>query len=112
MPLRHRARLLTILLAAIQFIAPAVIAVADGAFAKQVRDPGRHVESSGGEECSPPHSADCTVCRYLSGDGSDLSPATPSFISGLANVATAAADDFHGTALRGSTRSRAPPVTV
>lgn len=68
MTLSRSMRFLTLLLAAIQFAAPALVSVADGAFAKQVRDPGMHVESTGSTDCTPPHASDCTVCRFLSGN--------------------------------------------
>ena len=77
MPLSRFARFLTLMLAAIQFAAPAFVSVADGAFAKQVRDPGMHVEETGSTECTPPHAADCMVCRFLSGSvGRTEAPAT------------------------------------
>ena len=68
MLLRRHVRLLTLVLAAMNFVAPAVVSVADGAFAMAVRDSAMHVEANGGNECTPPHSTDCTVCRYLSGN--------------------------------------------
>ena len=76
MLLSRTARFLTLLLAAMQFAAPAVVSVADGAFAKSVRDPSMHVEANGDNECTPPHSADCTMCRYLS-DASGEAPGHP-----------------------------------
>jgi hypothetical protein len=77
MALPRSARFLTLVLAAIQFAAPAFVSVADGAFAKLVRDPGVHVEATGGTDCSPPHAADCAVCRFISCNvGEVFTPAT------------------------------------
>jgi hypothetical protein len=59
------ARLMMLLLAAIQFAAPAVTSVADGIFANQVVDARAHIEDQPTSDCEPPHSADCTVCRFL-----------------------------------------------
>ena len=110
MTLPRYARFLTLLLAAIQFAAPAVVSVADGAFSKIVRDPGVHVESSGDTECTPPHGADCGVCRYLTsgstgpvGRGGDL----PEAETRSRFIATS---QLHGAIVRGATQSRAPPA--
>ena len=59
------ARLLTLILAAIQFATPGVASLAEGSFARRVVDPKAHVEEHGGKDCIPPHAADCAVCRYL-----------------------------------------------
>jgi hypothetical protein len=58
-------RLVTLVLAAIQFAAPAVTSVAEGAYSRRVIDPSAHVEEHGQKDCVPPHAADCAVCRYL-----------------------------------------------
>jgi hypothetical protein len=59
------ARLLTLVLAAIQFATPAIASVAEGDFARRVVDPRAHVEEHGQKDCVPPHGADCAICRYL-----------------------------------------------
>jgi hypothetical protein len=59
------AHLMMLLLAAIQLAAPAVTSVADGIFATQVVDATAHIEDQPTSDCEPPHSADCTVCRFL-----------------------------------------------
>ena len=59
------ARILILLLAAIQFAAPAAASVAEGNFARRGVDPRAHVEEHGQKDCAPPHSADCAICRYL-----------------------------------------------
>jgi hypothetical protein len=105
-------RILTILLAAIQFAAPGIVAVADGAFAKQVRDPGSHVESAGGEQCTPPHAADCTVCRFLSDNSADIAPAIASPAVRGTTVTPAGPNRLDGTVRNGDVRSRAPPALV
>jgi hypothetical protein len=110
MLLSRSARFLTLLLAAMQFAAPAVVSVVDGAFAKSVRDPVMHVEANGDNECTPPHTADCTVCRYLSGNGAGVPERVAELIaiagsSFVPDVALSA-----GTIVSGQQRSRAPPT--
>lgn len=102
-------RLLTLLLAAIQFAMPAFVSVSDGAFAKLVRDQGSHVESSGDSECVPPHQADCTVCRYLSDHGSDT-PGRASLIASDSRAPHASSAVPHGSFVDELARSRAPPA--
>jgi hypothetical protein len=67
-------RFLTMVLAAIQFAAPAVVSVADGIVSHRVVDPRTHVEDHAQRDCVPPHSADCAACRYLA-DNSGIVPA-------------------------------------
>jgi len=109
MPLPRYARFLTLVLAAIQFAAPALVSVADGAFAKLVRDPGMHLESTGDNTCTPPHVADCTSCRFLSGTGAGAaerpSEACPTEIV----LASDTAGVESGAMISAATRSRAPP---
>ena len=109
MPLPRLTRFLTLLFAAIQLAAPAVVSVADGAYSRLVREPVTHVESSGGDECIPPHAADCTVCRYLS----DGRPGSTSSVD-AAVIADAASAPMATTLVvatndRAPTQSRAPP---
>src|SRR5260221_992407 len=68
-------RLLTLLLAAMQFAVPAVVSVVDGDGARAGRPLGTHVEEFGQNQCKPPHSADCAICRFLSTAHSQ--PGTP-----------------------------------
>jgi hypothetical protein len=103
-------RFLTLLLAAIQFAMPAAVSVAEGALSRMVVDPVAHVESAGGDECTPPHSADCVVCRYLSGSGAPTPEPTPAFMVGAADPARALLPQLHGAAPVGPARSRAPPA--
>jgi hypothetical protein len=110
MPLSRFARALTLMLAAIQFAGPAFASVADGAFAKLVRDPGVHVEASGDNECTPPHAADCGVCRFLDGSRSG---APDRVVDTRPLVATAAIEekvDAIAVIAAGTARSRAPPA--
>jgi hypothetical protein len=74
------ARVMMLLLAAIQFAAPAVTSVADGIFANRVVDPRAHVEELPTSDCEPPHSADCTVCRYLVDHTGTVPPATSAIV--------------------------------
>ena len=71
MQLSRFTRLITLLLAAIQFAAPAVASVAEGAFLRRVADPQSHVEQFGQNDCTPAHPADCAICRFLSGNAGE-----------------------------------------
>lgn len=110
MPLPPFARFLTLLLGAIQLAMPAVVSVADGAFAKQVRDPSMHVESSGDNQCTPPHAAECAACRFLSSTGSGVAEgATNARPTDNVRPASIPAVES-GIAVCAAARSRAPPV--
>jgi hypothetical protein len=112
MPLSRSMRFLTLLLAAIQFAAPALVSVADGAFAKQVREPGVHVESTGSTDCTPPHAADCTVCRFLSGNvGEAQLPSALAIPAGAQPTPPSVAVDALG-ALRQGFDARGPPAVA
>jgi hypothetical protein len=58
-------RFLTLLFAAAQFALPGLAAISEGEFGRGDRQTGMHVEAVGGRDCTPPHSADCGVCRYM-----------------------------------------------
>jgi hypothetical protein len=103
-------RLLTLVLAAIQLAMPAVTSVADGAVAKLVSDPGMHVESLGDNQCTPPHSADCAVCRYLSGDSAPVPEPVAPMEPGEALPPFAVAPQLRGAVIHDFTKSRAPPA--
>src|SRR3954464_1162240 len=64
MALSRVTRFITLLLAAVQFAAPAVASVADGAVGGRAQ--GSHIEEVGQNRCTPPHSADCAICRFIS----------------------------------------------
>lgn len=109
MSLSRFARFLTLMLAAIQLAAPALVSVADGAYAKLVRDPGVHVEASGINECMPPHAADCSVCRFLSGNGAG---APERIVESVPTSVTVLVDETVDPVVliaAGAARSRAPP---
>ena len=110
MLLRRHVRLLTLVLAAMNFVAPAVVSVADGAFAMAVRDPGMHVEANGGNECTPPHSTDCTVCRYLSGNEAPAAAAEHADIPTQPDATFALATESLRAPACEFARSRAPPA--
>lgn len=87
MPISRLTRFLTLLLAAIQFAAPALASVAEGWFSRRVADPQSHVEQYGQNDCTPPHPADCAICRFL-GDNAADQPAQPTlFVSVVPQVA-------------------------
>ena len=110
MHLRPFTRFVTLLLAAMQFAAPAFVSVVDGTVAKVVRDPVMHVESIGDNECTPPHSADCTVCRYLSGDVAPAPEPAEAAISTEPELAFDRTAQLHGAPAFDYARSRAPPA--
>lgn len=110
MPFRRTSRFLTLLLAAMQFAMPAFISVTDGAFAKLVNDPGMHVESTGGDQCTPPHGADCVLCRYVSGDSAPAPEPVAPTEPGDAPPPFAVAAQLFGTVLHDFAQSRAPPA--
>jgi hypothetical protein len=103
-------RFMTLLLAAIQFAAPAVASVAEGTFSKRVADPIAHIEESGQNDCAPPHAADCTMCRFLV-DGAGCLPAAASvlIIADVPSSPTAAVTAASGPARQGFD-ARGPPA--
>jgi hypothetical protein len=110
MSLRHPLRYLTLLFAAMNFAAPAAVSVADGAFARAVRHPDTHVEPSGANECTPPHAADCTVCRYLNGHGSSAPDRALAAVPSKPALVCPAAAACVGAITYDATQSRAPPA--
>jgi hypothetical protein len=105
-------RFLTLLLAAIQFAAPAVVSVADGIVSDRVVEPRTHVEDHAQRDCVPPHSADCAACRYLA-DNSGIVPAVALPIDIVAVqpepfllAATHASTERHGFDARGPPAAR------
>lgn len=62
-----RTRVLTCVLAAIQFAAPASSAVADGLLAQNASlGAATHIEAATTSACPLVHAPDCGLCRYLS----------------------------------------------
>jgi hypothetical protein len=109
--LSHPVRFLTLLFAAMQFAAPAVLSVADGSLAREGRTSTSHIEEVGGKQCRAPHSEDCLVCRFLSAThgvaaAAALAPLTQEIAPASTPVASLAASaDRHGF------NSRAPPAS-
>jgi hypothetical protein len=104
-------RFLTLVFAAIQFAAPAVVSVADGIVSDRVVEPRTHVEDHAQRDCVPPHSADCAACRYLA-DNSGIVPAVALPVS----IGRAASEPFlladtHAAAERHGFEARGPPAT-
>jgi hypothetical protein len=110
MQLSRFARFITLLLAAIQFAAPAVASVAEGAFSRRVADPQSHVEEYGQNKCTPAHPADCAICRFLSGNASET-PVVASLAipTALSERPLAVAETAVGAARRGFD-ARGPPA--
>lgn len=72
-------RVVTVVLAALQFAAPAIVSVIDGVASKRASQVASHVEAAAADRCTPPHAADCSICRYLTafrdvdcGDGNGI----------------------------------------
>ena len=103
-------RFVTLLLAAIQFAAPAVASVAEGTFSRRVIDPTAHVEEHGQKDCVPPHAADCAVCRYLVDNVGH--PEVASFAIDLEAVHSVAAfrETFDSGTERQGFEARGPPA--
>ena len=104
-------RLLTLLLAAMQFAVPALVSVADGSGARAGRTSAAHIEEVGGKQCRPPHSEDCLICRFLSATHQAASSAAPACVGeeisspSASLVSPSAVDDRRGF------NSRAPPLS-
>jgi len=111
MPSRF-ARLMMLLLAAIQFAAPAVTSVADGIFANRVVDARSHIEDKAQSDCVPPHSADCTVCRFLV-DHTGTVPTTAALVAIVAvQPQPVVSASFGATSERQGFEARGPPATA
>lgn len=106
------ARFVTMILAAIQFAAPAVASVGEGLFSNRVIDPRSHVEDHGQTGCQPPHSADCALCRYLVDNAGTLpAPALPVAIA-TEEMEPVASATQGATAHRQSFEARGPPAAA
>lgn len=115
MPLPRLSRLtrcLTLLFAAMQIATPAFVSVADGARDRSVREEGSHVEQFGQNACTPPHSADCAACRFLSGNVGDVSPTVSMFVSTDVAPAPGRLVAVGSAAARDGFNSRAPPILL
>src|SRR3954468_16837236 len=102
-------RFATLIFAAAQFALPAVASVADGLSAAGGRNSAAHVEAKGDQDCKPPHTADCVICRFLSGTHSQSrnSATTPVLASRATPVEAFIL--VAGAAPRHGFNSRAPP---
>jgi hypothetical protein len=103
-------RLVTLVLAAIQFAAPAVATVAEGTYARRVIDPTSHVEEHGQKDCVPPHAADCTVCRYLVDNAGDVHTPTLGVAIEAAQAEPVAPTTLNAWADRDGFEARGPPA--
>lgn len=111
MLLRPAFRILTLLFAAAQFALPGLAAVAEGEFGGDVRKAGMHVEATGGGDCTPPHSADCGVCRYLTTQFSRVDQGAIDFDGiGLRSAVRSVDRGQSSAALYRLPPSRAPPT--
>jgi hypothetical protein len=103
-------RFVTLLLAAIQFAAPAVASVAEGSVAQHAVGAAAHIEEHGQKDCAPPHAADCALCRFLSGTlGHVDMPAMPVSVS-VALPVTDARTSIGASADRQGFDARGPPA--
>ena len=103
-------RLVTLLLAAIQFAAPAVTSVAEGAYSRRVIDPTSHIEEHGQKDCVPPHAADCAVCRYLVDNVGDIHVPTLGVEIQTAQAEPVAPTTLNAWADRDGFEARGPPA--
>src|SRR3954467_961797 len=105
-------RFATLIFAAAQFALPAVASVADGLSAAGGRNSAAHVESKGDRDCKPPHTADCAICRFLTGTHSQARSASAT----LAAACTATAHEtlivLSAVAPRHGFNPRAPPAAL
>src|SRR4051794_6587433 len=102
-------RLLTLLLAAIQFAMPGVATVLDGQSAHEGGRMSAHIESGAQKSCKAPHSADCAVCRFLT-QAVSRDRTAPAFITtSVGAIAPEAVKHFYLDAVRAGFNSRAPP---
>ena len=108
--LSRSVRFLTLLLAAMQVSLPAVVSVADGAGAFRGRESVTHIEAPGRNQCQPPHSADCAVCRFLSATHGVMTAAAPALVgTRIVSIPTAVPARSTSADLFGF-NSRAPPT--
>jgi hypothetical protein len=112
MRLRRSTRLLTLLLAAIQFAAPAALSVVDGTVASSERVSGAHFEAFGQNKCTPPHSADCAICRFLSTTHGQVATGVSGVVLSRIVAVPAARVAYSASFLRFGFDSRAPPTVL
>jgi hypothetical protein len=105
-------RFLTLLFAAAQFALPAAASIADGLAARATGNTTSHVESVAGTHCTPAHSADCTLCRYLSGTSADIATASFCFSQTTGGQVVPSLDAAARSAAHFHARSRAPPMLL
>ena len=106
------ARFLTLLLAAIQFAAPAVASVAEGTFSRRVIDPTSHIEEHGQKDCVPPHGADCAICRYLGNAADHPEVAALPVDLTTASAVPVVSQSFASSVDRQGFDARGPPAAV
>jgi hypothetical protein len=107
MPLSRLTRFVTLLLAAIQFAAPALASVAEGSFSSRIGEQRMHVEEYGQNACTPPHAADCAICRFLGDNAADqptaatLAVASVPQVTPIVRIAEGTGTDRQGFDARG-----------
>lgn len=106
------ARFVTLLLAAIQFAAPAVASVAEGEFSRRVVDSVAHIEEHGQKDCAPPHAADCAICRYLVDNAGHPEIAALPLDLQTVNSVAVVRESFGSSVDRQGFEARGPPATV
>jgi hypothetical protein len=106
-----RSRVLVFLLGVTQVALPPAMSVVDAILSRGETSQGAHFEDPSEKHCTPTHSGDCTVCRYLS--NAMARPATPSYLD-VASRTTQAAVRLGLAPSAGPERiqppSRAPPA--
>lgn len=102
-------RLLALLLAVMQIMAPAVVSVIDGDLAAHSQPTVAHIEALGGNDCAPVHSPECSLCQLINASATVGEAFRP------VPVETAHTQCFRSTVLAYASftshgyRSRAPP---
>jgi hypothetical protein len=110
--LNRTSRFLTLLFAALQFAAPAIASVAEGSFSQQVREPRSHVEQNGQNDCTPPHAADCAMCRFLTTGANTPAAQAPLFVCAAPAVAPAGTMAMRSAPALQGFDARGPPAPL
>ena len=105
-------RVSALLWAVLQLALPGALSVIDGSAMKRDGvDIVAHVEATSSKSCQPPHSTDCSLCRYLSVHGlRGSSVETPQWLSITASRPNEAPPIVLATKASGRPPSRAPPL--
>jgi hypothetical protein len=111
---RHRTgvRWLWAVVATLQLLLPGAVALADALLeARASRQAVAHIEGHTSAQCTPAHSPDCALCRYLDGTGPQPHASVAQVVVSVHAIATPRSEADWTTATRiGSIQPRAPPL--